>query len=153
MRFVLVDDIVQMTPGKRIHSVKTLAPSEPLFEDHFPGFAVVPGVLLIEMMAQTAGKCLDAEDRVRGKAMLAQVQRASFRNWVRPGERADIRAEITASAAAYARASCRVIVGDVEVADGDLLFAFVKYDQLAPGYRDEVLERYNSRQGPTDTPA
>jgi 3-hydroxyacyl-[acyl-carrier-protein] dehydratase len=150
MRFLLVDDIVEMTPGTRIHGVKTLASSEPLFEDHFPGFAVVPGVLLIEMMAQTAGKCLDAEDPFRGKAILAQVQRASFRNWVRPGERADIRAEITASAPAFARASCRVLVGDAEVADADLLFAFVKYDQLAPGYRDDVLERYNSRQGPTD---
>ena len=76
-----------MVPGRTIHGVKTLRASEQLFVDHFPGFAVVPGVLLIEMMAQSAGKCLDAESTDRGKAMLAQVRNALFRHWVRPDER------------------------------------------------------------------
>ena len=66
MRFVLVDRIVSLTPGDQITAVRLIRPDEDYFADHFPGFPVVPGVLLTEMMAQTAGKCLDAERRPRG---------------------------------------------------------------------------------------
>jgi 3-hydroxyacyl-[acyl-carrier-protein] dehydratase len=142
VRFILVDEIVEMVPGRTIHGIKTLHSSEDLFRDHFPGFDVVPGVLLVEMMAQAAGKCLDAEDRARGKAMLVQVRNAAFRQWVRPDQRADIHAEIVSSMRDIARASCRIAVEGREVANAELLFAFVPYSQLAEGYRDHVLERY-----------
>jgi 3-hydroxymyristoyl/3-hydroxydecanoyl-(acyl carrier protein) dehydratase len=61
MRFVMVDRILSMVPGKSIEAIKVMPPSEELFQDHFPGFPVVPGVLLTEMMAQASGKCLYAE--------------------------------------------------------------------------------------------
>lgn len=135
-----------MVPGKRIHATKTLPPQEELFADHFPGFPVVPGVLLIEMMAQAAGKCLDAEDRSRGKAMLVQVRRATFRQWVRPGERAEIHATITASAATYGQAACRISVNAHDVATADLVFAYLPYSQLAAEFKDAVLDRYLAKQ-------
>ena len=83
MRFILVDSIVSLSPGTEISAVRLIREDEDYFADHFPGFPVVPGVLLTEMMAQTAGKCLDAERRPRGKAMLAKIVSASFRQWVR----------------------------------------------------------------------
>lgn len=147
MRFVLIDDIVDLVPGETIHGVKTLKADEELFGDHFPGFPVVPGVLLLEMMAQTAGKCLDAADRVRGKAMLVQVRNGSFRQWVRPDERADIHARITASTRAYATATCRVAVDGKDVAGAELFFAFLPASQLAEDFRDDVLERYFRARG------
>jgi 3-hydroxyacyl-[acyl-carrier-protein] dehydratase len=145
VRFILVDEILALDPGKTIHGVKTLGVDEGLFRDHFPGFPVVPGVLLTEMMAQAAGKCLDAADRVRGKAMLVQIRKASFRSWVRPDERIDIHAEVTSNAAAYATALCHVDVNNREVARAELMFSFVPHSQLAADYHDEVLDRFLSK--------
>ena len=152
MRFLFVDRITALEPGKSITAEKTLSPSEELFEDHFPGFPVVPGVLLVEMMAQAAGKCLDAQAHSRGRAMLARIRSASFREWVRPGEMAEIQAEVNRSQADVATVRCRIEVAGRNVCSADLLFAFVSRDQLASDWRDPVLDRYletNARRKPT----
>jgi 3-hydroxyacyl-[acyl-carrier-protein] dehydratase len=151
MRFIMVDEIVSMLPGKTIHGIKTLHADDDLFRDHFPGFPVVPGVLLIEMMAQTAGKCFDAEDPARGKAMLVQVRKASFRRWVRPDEAAQIFAEIKASAPTFGSAQCRIAIAGEHVAEAVLLFSFVPRATLADDFRVEVLARYMNRQVRTPT--
>jgi 3-hydroxyacyl-[acyl-carrier-protein] dehydratase len=144
MRFVLVDRIHELEPGRRIVASKTLPAGEELFRDHFPGFPVVPGVLLTEMMAQAAGKCLDAEGTHPGKAMLARIQSASFREWVRPDETAMIHAEVTQNRPAYAAAACHIEVDGKKVCSAELFFAFAPHAQFAPDYRDEVLEAYRS---------
>src|SRR5262245_39415058 len=128
MRFLLVDRIRALDPGKSIRAEKTLPPDEELFLDHFPGFPVVPGVLLTEMMAQAAGKCLDAERRPRGKPMLAQIRAANFREWVRPGETAEIVVVIQSSQEQVATARCHVEVTGRRVCSAELLFAFMPKD-------------------------
>lgn len=142
MRFILIDEILEMSPGKSITGRKYVAPEEDYFRDHFPGFPVVPGVLLTEMMAQTAGKCLDAESLERGRSMLGKIQSASFRKWVRPGATAIIRAEIKVSRPQYATATCTVEVENQPVASSDLFFTFVPPSQFPAEFRDPVLERY-----------
>ena len=146
MRFLLVDEILEMSPGVRIRAAKTMTADEELFLDHFPGFPVVPGVLLTEMMAQAAGKCLYAEDAGRGRPMLVQIKSATFRNWVRPGERVTLMAEIRSSRRQFATASCQAHVGDRDVCSADLMFSFVPASTFAPDYRDEVLERFLGRK-------
>ena len=142
MRFILVDSIVELIPGKSVTAVKFVDPGDDYFRDHFPGFPVVPGVLLTEMMAQAAGKCLDAERDSRGKAMLGRIRSASFREWVVPPATLSIKAEIETNRADFATAKCHVVNGDKKVAQSDLLFSFVPLDSFVSGYRDDVLEDY-----------
>jgi 3-hydroxyacyl-[acyl-carrier-protein] dehydratase len=131
-----------MEPGVSIRAEKTLSSEEELFKDHFPGFPVVPGVLLTEMMAQAAGKCLDAERRARGRAMLAQIRSASFRAWVRPDQTAQISAMIASSQDEMATAKCHIEVDGRRVASAELLFAFVPSDMFSADARDELLEMF-----------
>ena len=153
MRFIMVDEILELNPGRYIRAVKTMQPDEELFKDHFPGFPVVPGVLLTEMMAQAAGKCLAAEDTQRGKAMLARIADAGFRKWVLPGQTILIEATVKSSQAQFATLDCSVKVDGSIAAQATLLFAFVPADKFAPDYRDEILDRFLIRSAGSTTSA
>ena len=142
MRFRLVDKIHELEPGKRIKASKTLPASEELFRDHFPGFPVVPGVLLTEMMAQAAGKCLDSEGTHPGRAMLGKIVSANFNTWVRPDEEAVIHVEITQNRPTFARAVCFLEVDGKKVSSAELFMVFVPFEQFSPGFQDEILEAY-----------
>jgi len=133
-----------MIPGKTIRALKEIFPDEDYFKDHFPGFPVVPGVLLTEMMAQAAGKCLDAEKKHQGKAMLARINSANFRDWVRPGQTAIINAEIKTNREKFATATCNIEVISKRVCSAELFFTFAPFDSFAPDYVDEVLESFLS---------
>jgi 3-hydroxyacyl-[acyl-carrier-protein] dehydratase len=142
MRFVLNNRIVALEPGVSIEAEMSLPPGEELFRDHFPGFPVVPGVLLTEMMGQAAGKCLVAQNRERGFPMLSEIRNARFRSWVRPGEIISLHAAVQTSRDTFAVMKCRANVGDRQVCSAELLLSFVPADQLAAGYRDELLEQW-----------
>jgi 3-hydroxyacyl-[acyl-carrier-protein] dehydratase len=141
-----VDEILELVPGSHIKALKHIAPDEDYFQDHFPGFPVVPGVLLTEMLGQAAGKCLAAEDKGRGKPMLAQIKSASFREWVGPGQNVTLIADIRASRPQFANAVCHAEVGSRTVCSAELFFTFVPADRFAANDRDEVLEAFLARQ-------
>ncbi len=142
MRFILVDRILEMIPGQSIKALKYVNPDEEYFKDHFPGFPIVPGVLLSEMMAQCAGKCLDAEMLARGKAMLARITRADFRHWVRPGQDCILFSKIKKSRFQYATAETWIEVLDTKVCSAELMFSFLPIDKFAQGYTDTVLDDF-----------
>ncbi len=152
LRFIFVDKILELVPGKSIRASKRIEADEDFFRDHFPGFSVVPGVLLTEMMAQTAGKCLDAERTHPGKAMLARINSASFREWVGPDQNAIIHADIRTNRTNFATAECSIEVKGMKVCQAELLFTFVPFEKFAPEYTDEVLEHYLSASRKTDLP-
>lgn len=142
MRFILVDKIHELDPGKQITASKMLPASEELFRDHFPGFPVVPGVLLTEMMAQAAGKCLDADGTHPGRAMLGKITGASFRDWVKPDQEIMLYAQITQNRPTYATADCYAEVAGKKVCSAELFFVFAPHEHFAPGYKDDVLNAY-----------
>jgi 3-hydroxyacyl-[acyl-carrier-protein] dehydratase len=146
VRFVLIDRIEQLVPGESVVAARVVPPDEDYFQDHFPGFPVVPGVLLTETMGQAAAKCLDAERRPRGKAMLARILSASFRQWVRPGEELKLSATIVSNEERFATAECRAEVAGRTVAQAKLFFSFMPTDTFAPGFRDAVLEDFLAGQ-------
>ena len=151
MRFILIDRIHELEAGKQIKASKILPAHEELFRDHFPGFPVVPGVLLTEMMAQAAGRCLDAEGTHPGRAMLGKITGASFREWVKPDQEIVLFAKITQNRATYATADCFAEVAGKKVCSAELFFVFAPHEQFAPDYQDEILNAY-WKANPTTQP-
>lgn len=142
MRFLLVDKILDLVPGKQARAVKFISEDEDYFRDHFPGFPVVPGVLLTEMMAQTAGKCLNAERYGQEYAMLAQINSAKFYKWVKPGSEVLMTINIRNNKPRFATAECKATVMNESVASSELFFTFVPCDIFSKDYHDTVLDSY-----------
>jgi 3-hydroxyacyl-[acyl-carrier-protein] dehydratase len=96
--FLLVDRIVEMDPGKRIVGIKNVTYNEPFFPGHFPGRPIMPGVLIVEAMAQTAGvlvfKSLP-EEKYGQAVFFLGIDSVRFRKPVIPGDQLRLEVEIT----------------------------------------------------------
>lgn len=147
MRFVLVDRIVALQPGVSVDAEASLSSREEIFEDHFPGFPVVPGVLLTEMMGQAAAKCLLADGRGRGNPMLAEIRHARFREWVRPDQVVRLHAEVVRDEEKYVLVRCEGSVAGRKVCSAELMLVFLPASELPADYRDPVLESYLAQVG------
>jgi 3-hydroxyacyl-[acyl-carrier-protein] dehydratase len=87
MRFSLVDRIVALSPGESITAIKNLSSAEEYLADHFPGFAVMPGVMMVETLVQAGGWLIRATDDFQHSVVLLKQARAvKFNNFVRPGQ-------------------------------------------------------------------
>jgi 3-hydroxyacyl-[acyl-carrier-protein] dehydratase len=92
--FLMVDRIVELDPGKRVVGIKQVTANEPQFTGHFPGRPIMPGVLMVEALAQTAGVCVMSLDEYRGKlGLFAGIDDCRFRRMVVPGDA--LRLEVT----------------------------------------------------------
>ena len=95
MYFSLIDRIVALQPGERIMAEKVVSPREPYFHDHFPGFPVMPGVLMLEAMYQTsAWLLLQSKDFACGVARLRQARNVKYGSFVKPGDVLTITAHV-----------------------------------------------------------
>lgn len=95
MRFTLVDRIVELEVGVRIKALKNVSMAEEYLEDHFPGFPVMPGVLMLESMTQAAAWLIRAgEDFAHSIIVLGEARNVKYGNFVEPGQVLTVEAEI-----------------------------------------------------------
>lgn len=113
--FLLVDKIVECDDKERIVGIKNVTINEPFFQGHFPGLPVMPGVLQLEAMAQTAGILLNRiAGNPDGVPFFMGIDGARFRKVVKPGDQCRIEVTITKLRAKIARFKAQIIVdGDV----------------------------------------
>lgn len=122
--FLLVDRIVEIEPGKRAVGIKNVTYNEPFFPGHFPGRPIMPGVLIVEAMAQTAGvlvfNSLPEEERKKSVFFLG-MDNVRFRKPVIPGDQLRMELEITRHRQSIWGFKGRALVDGNVVAEGDLL--------------------------------
>jgi 3-hydroxyacyl-[acyl-carrier-protein] dehydratase len=124
--FLLVDEIDAVTPGESASGRWRLTGDEPFFAGHFPGRPTLPGVLMVEALAQVAGVAMLGAASMRGKlGLFGGIDRARFRRQVAPGEELLLEARITQLASRAARAEGTARVGDDIACDAQMLFIVV----------------------------
>jgi beta-hydroxyacyl-ACP dehydratase FabZ len=126
--FLLVDRVERLDPGVRILAVKNVTVNEPFFVGHFPQRPVMPGVLIIEALAQAAGILLlhDREDRKSRLVYLTAVEKARFRRPVVPGDQLHLDIEILQARRNYSKVRAEGLVDGSVVAEALLSSAMVE---------------------------
>src|SRR5690348_6830186 len=96
--FLLIDRVVDLTRKERIVAIKNVSANEPFFQGHFPGFPIMPGVLIVEAMAQAGGALLltEVEDREGKLIVFTGIEKARFRRPVVPGDQLRLEVEMLA---------------------------------------------------------
>ena len=119
--FRFVDRILEIIPEERIVALKNVTVNDPHLQDHFPGNPIMPGVLLLEAMAQTSGLLLPGGS----SAFLAQVKEARFRRPVVPGDQVRIEAARRGGLGTLHGFEVTASVDNVTVADAEIVLAVI----------------------------
>lgn len=131
MRFSLIDRIDELEPGVKISAVKTLTMAEEYLADHFPGFPVMPGVLMLEAMTQVGAWLVRAsEDFEHSMVVLKEARNVKYGQFVEPGQTLVVSAEIVSQSDRETELKARGMVDDRQTVGARL-----------------VLERYNLSDG------
>lgn len=123
--FLFVDKIIEVN-DKRVVGIKNVSIGEPFFQGHFPGHPIMPGVLIIEAMAQVGGVgALNMKDNIGKLAYFLSINNARFRKPVLPGDMLRIEVDLLKTKLSVMQIHGIAKVGDDVVAEADLMFAFV----------------------------
>jgi len=110
--FQLIDRIVDLDTDGRTVKAEAIVPTDnTIFEGHFPGYPIMPGVLLVESMAQASGLLIVALNKFERMPFLAAIKDAKLRSFVAPGERIDISARVVHEGSGYAMTQAAISVG------------------------------------------
>lgn len=132
MRFFLLDKITRWEVGVAAEGLKNIALSEDFFDDHFPRRPVMPGVLILEGMAQLSGllleECLHQKYTKNAKAVLTVLERTKFRTLVKPGDTLIYRTEVKSVNEAGGKVKATASRGKTIVTSTEMVFAFKYVD-------------------------
>jgi 3-hydroxyacyl-[acyl-carrier-protein] dehydratase len=119
--FLLIDRVIDLERKQRIVAIKNVTINEPFFAGHFPNMPIMPGVLIVEAIAQAGGALLltefDEEIRAQKLMVFTGIERARFRRPVLPGDQVRIEVEVKAWRVMAVRMEGRAFVGDKRVAE------------------------------------
>ncbi|WP_024832404.1 3-hydroxyacyl-ACP dehydratase FabZ [Ruminiclostridium josui] len=125
--FLLVDKVIELEPGKKVVAVKNVSSNEPFFQGHFPEYPIMPGVLIVEALAQAAGIAVAVLEENKGKlGVFAGIEEMKFKNQVMPGDVLTLEAEILTSKLGVTKAKVKASVDGKIAAQGEIKFAMTK---------------------------
>ncbi len=126
--FQMVDRITSLdVPGGRITTACQVPEQSPVFEGHFPGYPILPGVLMIETMAQTGGWLLLATLRCTRMPFLMQVEKAKMRSFVSPGQLLEATAALLHDGSGYAVIKASITAGGKQVTEAEIRYGVVPF--------------------------
>jgi len=129
--FLLVDRIDELEPGVRAVGIKNVTQNEPFFQGHFPDYPVMPGVLIIEAMAQVGAVGVMAGGEHKEKlALFAGIDGVRFRRQVLPGDVLRMEVRIERLKGRVGRGRGRAEVGGERVCEAELMFAFAQRGEV-----------------------
>ena len=129
--FLLVDKIVECVPGQSARGIKCVTANEPFFTGHFPGFKVMPGVLIIEALAQVGAVAILTQEENKGKlALFGGIKNARFKQQVRPGDVLELECELTAQRGPVGFGTATAKVNGKTACKAELTFALTEHPAL-----------------------
>ena len=137
MRWIWIDKFVEFESGRRAVAVKNVTLAEEHLHDHFPGFPVMPECLMIEAMAQTAGILVGEAKDFQEKVILAKISKATFFDYVRPGDRIRLEARIESITSEAAGIAGEIRRDDQLIAEIELMFSHIDQNLAGKKFPEE----------------
>jgi 3-hydroxyacyl-[acyl-carrier-protein] dehydratase len=122
---LLIDRVLEWESGQRAVAIKNVSVNEPYFAGHYPEVPIMPGVLIVEAMAQTGGIAMATDDGAGRLPLLAGVDKARFRRPVVPGDQLRIEAKVTRGGTRMGKVAVTATVDSETVAHAELLFTYM----------------------------